>query len=186
MKSGIVTGQKSYAACCSKCKAQYSDTTFTTLMYNGGNPKCTCFNIDSSLNPTTFLGKLQGSGAQFGPIFTRCATSGLADDKYDNCFAKRKKRSVITMKGIHRKKRQSNTDTTTDTTTIDHQKIREVHCVPWNVETHNYWKWNIDIPQHCYSKFTHIYWSYIYIDMTSLSSCELYTIRAPRHHHRHS
>ena len=52
------------------------------------------------------------------------------------------------------------TTTTTDTTTTTtlapwmspHETIREVTCVPWKWMDTTYWKWDVEIPEHCYSK----------------------------------
>ena len=52
------------------------------------------------------------------------------------------------------------TTTTTDTTTTatiapwmaPQETIREVTCVPWKWTDTTYWKWDFEIPEHCYSK----------------------------------
>ena len=49
------------------------------------------------------------------------------------------------------------TTPTTTTTTAEpwmapHETIREVTCVPWKWTDTTYWKWDLEVPEHCYSE----------------------------------
>ena len=50
------------------------------------------------------------------------------------------------------------TTTTTITTTTTysmaaHETMREVTCVNWHSAADNYWKWDQEVPEHCYRKY---------------------------------
>ena len=53
------------------------------------------------------------------------------------------------------------TTTTTITTTTTysmaaHETIREVTCMNWHSAADNYWKWEQEVPEHCYRKHSNI------------------------------
>ena len=57
----------------------------------------------------------------------------------------------------------TSTTTTSTTTTImttttpwmwPHETTREVKCVPWYSTSSNYWHWDIEVPDTCYSKWS--------------------------------
>ena len=37
-----------------------------------------------------------------------------------------------------------------------HETMREVTCVNWHSAADNYWKWDQEVPEHCYRKYTKI------------------------------
>ena len=66
-----------------------------------------------------------------------------------------------------------------------HETIREVSCVNWHSSADNYWKWDQEIPDHCYRKCHHPFCSiriiFIVVNCTASELPDIDTDRTDVH-----